>query len=121
MISNMLNHAGLQGRLVKEAELRTTTNGKSVTTFTLAVERDKEHTYFVDCVAWEKTAENISRFCKTGDMIIIEGMLTTRNYEDKNGNKKKATEILVDCFHFVPKGKPDEKPNITIEEDDIPW
>ena len=102
----MLNNTTLQGRLVATPELKTTQTGLSVTSFTLAVERDytpkgqDKVTDFIDIVAWRQTAEFVTRFFGKGDLIIVQGAIQTRSYEDKNGNKRKAFEIVADKAHF---------------------
>ena len=90
-----MNCAQLVGRLTAEPELKQTQNGKSVLNITVAVQRDKEDADFIDCVAWGKTAEYISSWFHKGSWIAVEGTITTRNYEDKNGNKRKATEVTI--------------------------
>ena len=102
----MINNVVLMGRLVAAPELRSTGTGISVTSFTLAVERayaksgEQRQADFIDCVAWRNTAEFITKYFQKGSMIAITGSIQTRNYEDKNGNKRKAVEILVDNASF---------------------
>ena len=97
----MLNKAILNGRLTKAPELKQTQNGKSVCSFTIAVDRsrDREKTDFIPIVAWGKTAEFVNQWFGKGDLITIVGRIEVRNYEDKNGNKRTATEIdgLLHC------------------------
>ncbi len=102
----MLNRAILMGRLAADPELKQTPNGISVCSFRIAVNRnyagkDRERqTDWIDIVAWRQTAEFVSRnFCK-GKMIIVEGSIQTRNYEDKNGNKRTAVEVVADNVMF---------------------
>ena len=102
----MINNVVLMGRLVATPELRNTQNGIAVTTFTLAVERsfaragEQRQADFINCVAWRNSAEFISRYFQKGSMLAITGSLQTRNYEDKNGNKRTATEVIVDQASF---------------------
>ncbi len=102
----MLNNAVIMGRLVADPELRTTGNGNSVTTFTVAVDRrfvrqgEERQTDFIDIVAWRQTAEFVSRYFRKGSMIAVQGSIQTRMYEDKNGNKRKAVEIVADNASF---------------------
>lgn len=102
----MLNNAVIMGRLVADPELRTTGNGNSVTTFTVAVDRrfvrqgEERQTDFIDVVAWRQTAEFVSRYFRKGSMIAVQGSIQTRMYEDKNGNKRKAVEIVADNASF---------------------
>lgn len=101
----MLNSVVIQGRLTAEPELRTTTNGVSVTSFNVAVDRsykngEEKQTDFLSVVAWRGTAEFVSKYFRKGSMIVVQGSLQTRNYEDKNGNKRTAVEIVADNVHF---------------------
>lgn len=97
------------GRLTADVEIRKTQTGKSVASFTLAVDKpynkNNEHpeANFIDCVAWEKSAEFISKYFTKGSRIAIAGSLQTRNYEDKEGKKRKVTEVLVESVDFVDK------------------
>jgi single-strand DNA-binding protein len=97
-----MNTAVILGRTTTDIELRKTQSGKSVTSFTLAVKRrfSKDETDFIDCVAWNKTAELIADYVKKGQMIAIQGYIQTRLYEDKDGNKRKAVEIVADNVSF---------------------
>ncbi len=102
----MINNVVLMGRLVATPELRSTGTGISVASFTIAVERayakagEQRQADFVDCIAWRNTAEFITRYFQKGSMIAITGSIQTRNYEDKNGNKRKAVEVVVDNASF---------------------
>ena len=98
----MLNKAILNGRLTKAPELKQTNNGKSVCSFTIAVDRsrDREKTDFIPIVAWGKTAEFVNQWFGKGDLITIVGRIEVRNYEDKNGNKRTATEIIAEEVLF---------------------
>ena len=102
----MLNTAILMGRLTKDPELRTTQNGTSVTSFTVAVDREyvrqgeERQTDFINVVAWRQTAEFVSRYFRKGSMIAVQGSIQTRNYEDRNGNKRTAVEIIADKVSF---------------------
>ena len=102
----MINNVVLMGRLVATPELRNTQTGLAVTSFSLAVERsyarqgEQRQTDFINCVAWRNTAEFISKYFRKGDMVAVMGSIQTRNYEDKNGNKRTAVEVLVDQASF---------------------
>ena len=98
----MLNKAILNGRLTKATELKQTQNGKSVCGFTIAVDRsrDREKTDFIPIVAWGKTAEFVNQWFGKGDLITIVGRIEVRNYDDKNGNKRTATEIIAEEVLF---------------------
>lgn len=102
----MLNRAILMGRLVADPELRQTPNGVSVVSFRIAVDRNysskdgARQADFIDIVAWRQSAEFVSRYFSKGKMIIVEGSIQTRNYEDKNGNKRTAVEVVADNVQF---------------------
>ena len=95
-----MNLVCLIGRLTKDPELKTTQNGKSVVTFSLAVDGFKD-TDFIDCVSWNATAENLAKVKKKGEQIALTGRITTRSYEDRNGNKRKAVEVTCNTIDFV--------------------
>jgi single-strand DNA-binding protein len=119
-----MNSVALAGRLVANTELKTTPNGKMVTNFTIAVQRDKETTYFIDCVAWSKTAETINKNIHKGEMLGIEGELQTRTYTDNSGKNHKRTEVQVKQITFLqPKAKEEPNDNPFIEEEigDLPF
>lgn len=102
----MLNCAVIMGRLTADPELRTTPNGISVTSFSVAVDRsyqragEDRQTDFINVVAWRNTAEFVSRYFRKGSMIAVQGSIQTRNYEDRNGNKRTAFEIVADNVSF---------------------
>ena len=109
----MLNLSQIQGRLVYDPELKKTTNGKSVLSFTVACERsyktgDEYLTDFIDCVAYGTLAERISRYWVKGKPILVVGSIQTRNWEDRNGNKRKSTEIKADNAFFELSTKTSE-------------
>jgi single-strand DNA-binding protein len=97
----MINSVVLIGRLVADPELRTTTTGKAVCTFRIAVDSsyvrqgEQRQAVFITCVAWEQTGNFISRYFSKGSMIAVTGSIQTRNYEDKNGQKRTAFEVNV--------------------------
>ena len=97
-----MNKGCLVARMCADVELRSTNTGKSVCDFALAVDRKGKDagTDFIDCAAWEKIAEFISRHFSKGSRIAITGRLQTRNYEDKNGSKRKVTEVVVEEVFF---------------------
>lgn len=97
----MINRVILCGRLTKDVEIRKTTSGKTVIAYTLAVERDKEHTDFINCVAWNKLAELMSQYTHKGDMVAIEGKLNTRSYDNQYGSKTYITEVVADSVQFL--------------------
>lgn len=95
-----MNIAILMGRMTRDPELRYTSNGKAYTTFTLSVQKTKNEAEFIDCVAWEKTAENIAEYFRKGIRILIQGRLNVSSYE-QNGEKRKSTKVQVFSFEFV--------------------
>lgn len=99
----MLNIVAIQGRLTADPELKHTPSGVAVTSFTLAVDRyakEERKTDWVDVVAWRQTAEFICKYFTKGQMIAVDGSIQTRSYEDKNGNKRKAVEIVAKEVSF---------------------
>ncbi|MBQ6864066.1 MAG: single-stranded DNA-binding protein [Clostridia bacterium] len=102
----MLNTAIIMGRLTADPELRTTSSGLSVTSFTVAVDRrfarsgEDKQTDFINVVAWRQTADFVSKYFQKGSMIAVQGSIQTRSYEDKNGNKRTAVEIVADNVSF---------------------
>lgn len=115
----MINCAILMGRLTANPELRTTQSGTSVTSFTVAVDRDyvrqgeERQTDFINVVAWRQTAEFVERYFRKGSMIAVQGSIQTRNYEDKHGNKRTAVEVIADKVSFC--GSKAESGNSTPE------
>ena len=96
----MLNAVCLMGRLTRDPELRTTASGVSVTSFTLAVERayvkqgEDRQADFIDVVAWRNTADFVCKYFHKGQLIAVQGSIQTRTYTDKDGNKRKAVEVV---------------------------
>lgn len=110
----MLNKVFLQGRLTADPELRHTTNGVAMASFRLAVDRDfkdketgERKADFVSVVAWRQTAEFVSRFFTKGRMAIVEGKLQTRDYTDRDGNRRFVTEVVADNVYFGDSKKDD--------------
>lgn len=98
-----INKSVLGGRLTADVELKQTPNGVPVCTFTIAVNRkgNREETDFINCVAWRNTAEFISKYFGKGSSICVTGAIQTRSWTDNNGNKRNATELVVDEAYFV--------------------
>ena len=102
----MLNHITLMGRIGTDIELRKTGSGVSVASFTMAVDRDfksgggEKETDWVDCVAWRQTGEFIDKYFAKGRMIVVSGRLQIRNWQDKEGNKRKTAEVVVENAYF---------------------
>lgn len=107
-----LNTAAIQGRFTADPELRKTNTGKSVTSFTIASDGMSEgQTNWIDCVAWGKSAEFICKYFRKGSMVAVHGSIQTKNYEDKNGAKRKATELVVNQAYFCgAKADSDSEP-----------
>lgn len=103
----MINRVVLVGRLTRDPELRYTTNGAAVASFTLAVNRQftnsqgEREADFIDCVIWRKAAENFVNFTKKGSLVGIDGRIQTRNYENKQGQRVYVTEVVVDNFSLL--------------------
>ena len=103
----MLNVAVLMGRLTADPELRHTPNGIAVTSFTLACDRSyvkagaERQTDFIDIVAWRNTAEFVCKYFHKGQLVAVQGSMQTRTYTDKEGNKRKAFEIVASNVHFA--------------------
>ena len=100
----MLNKAILMGRLTADPELRHTQSNIPVTSFTLAVDRTfgkEKQTDFLDIVAWRNTAEFVAKWFSKGMLVAVSGRMQTRTWEDKQGNKRKTTEVVADEVFFA--------------------
>lgn len=135
----MLNTITIMGRLTRDPELRRTISGVVVSSFTLACERDfaaqgeTRETDFIDIVAWRYTAEFVDKYFSKGQMAIVTGRLQIRNWQDKEGNKRRSAEILADHVYFgeakrdkTTQGEPQYDPQggfSEIEDTDttLPW
>lgn len=111
----MLNKVIMQGRLTDTPQLKQTTSGVDVCSFSIAVERNaksadgQRHTDFINCVAWRNTAKFLCEYFSKGKMIIVAGELQSRSYEDKSGNKRTAFEVIVNEANFCGgESKPTE-------------
>ena len=103
----MLNKIVIMGRLVRDPDLRRTQAGTAVAAFTLAVERDfkdaatgERTADFIDCVAWRQTGEFVSRYFSKGRMAVAEGRLQLRDWVDRDGNKRRSAEVVVEQMYF---------------------
>ena len=103
----MLNKIVIMGRLVRDPDLRRTQAGTAVAAFTLAVERDfkdaatgERTADFIDCVAWRQTGEFVSRYFSKGRMAVAEGRLQLRDWVDRDGNKRRSAEVVVEQIYF---------------------
>lgn len=125
----MLNRIVLIGRLTKDVDLRSTQNGASVATFTLAVDRafskDKE-TDFILVVVWRAQAESCAKYLSKGKLAAVDGRLQIRTYEANDGSKRTIAEVVADAVRFLsPKGEQMEIRNKEVEEtiplDELPF
>ena len=103
----MLNVVAIMGRLVADPELRQTPQGTNVCSFTIACDRnfsrqgEQRQTDFIDVTAWRQTAEFVSKYFQKGSLIAVDGSLQTRTYQDKQGNNRKAYEIMANNVSFA--------------------
>ena len=106
----MLNNITLMGRLTRAPELRATQTGKSVTSFTVAIDRDydRQQTDFIDCVAWGGTAEFVNNYFAKGQMIALNGRLQMRDWKDKHGNSRVSAEVIADHVYFAGDRRQDK-------------
>lgn len=111
----MLNRIVLMGRLTRDPELRHTGNGTAVASFSLAVDRDfkdkasgQRVTDFIDVVAWRQTGEFVSNYFTKGCQAIVEGRLHMRDWVDRNGNKRRTSEVVADNVYFADSNKREE-------------
>ena len=126
----MLNSIHLIGRLGKDPELRYTSDKKPVANFSLAVDdpynKDKDPQWF-NVVVWGKPAEACKEFIGKGSLVFVGGRVETRNYDDKDGNKRYITEVIANRVRFLDKRKaPQENgsmppPDVTADDDDLPF
>jgi len=130
-----LNRVFLIGHLARDPEMRYTPSGTAVTTFTLAVSRPKtkdgaeQQPDWINCVVWQKTAENCANFLRKGSKVLLEGRIQTRSYDDKEGKKRYVTEVVGENVQFLSPKNQDEKPDdmfppsrsINISDDDLPF
>ena len=117
----MLNHIVVMGRLTRDPELRKAASGVSVASFSVAVDRDfsqqdgKKETDFLDVVAWRNTAEFAAKYFTKGRMAVVSGRLQIRNWEDKDGNKRRTSEILAENIYFGDSKKEDDGGSAAVQ------
>lgn len=126
-----MNNVVLMGRICNAPELKHTQSGNAVTSFNLAVDRrfNKEETDFITIVAWRKTAEFVCNYFNKGSLIALQGSIQTRQYEDRQGNKRTAIEVVADQVYFTGEKREENKPatpnddfeEITAGEDVLPF
>lgn len=111
----MINRVVLIGRLTRDAELRYTSGGAAVASFTLAVNRQftnrngEREADFINCVMWRKSAENFTNFTHKGSLVGIEGRIQTRNYDNAEGQRVYVTEVVADNFSLLESRSADER------------
>ena len=123
-----MNLVILRGRLTRDPEAKTTQSGKNVCRFTLAVDgrRREDKADFIPCIAWGKTADVITQYCSKGRQIEVTGRLQVRQYEDQQGQKRTATEVVVASMDFISDGTRqvathDATLTAGDEEEDVPF
>ena len=110
------NKVILMGNLTRDVEVRTTASGQSVANFSLAVNRSwrgqdgqqQDQTSFINCVAWGKVGDIIAQYVRKGSPLLVSGRLDQRSYQDKDGNKRSAVEVVVEDFNFVGGARSDD-------------
>lgn len=115
----MINKAILMGRLTKDPELRHTDSGTPVCSFTVAIQNgygENQKTDFVNCVAWNKSAEFVDKYFTKGRMIIVDGRISTRTWEGQDGKKNYATEVVANQISFGESKKNSETSEDEPEE-----
>ena len=135
----MINNVCLVGRLTRPVDLRYTSNGTAFGSFSLAINRTyknqagEKETDFINCVIWRKPAVNLSNFTKKGSLIGVEGRLQSRSYENKEGQKVYATQVLVENFSLLeskavtegrqqaPIGNVEQVQFGEVNDDDLPF
>ena len=120
-----MNSVILIGRLTKDVVLKKTTNGTSVVGFTLAVDRAKEGADFIPCVAYNQTADLMAKYLSKGSKIACEGRISTRNYDNEQGQKVYVTEVIVGRIEFLDSKRTEDKSyestSLEITSDDLPF
>lgn len=123
----MLNKVIIMGRLTRDPELRRTQGGTAVTSFNLAVDRDfksqsgEKETDFIDVVAWRNTGEFAAKYLAKGRMAAVEGRIQVRDWQDKDGNRRKSVEVVADNVYFADSNrgsKPQESRAVDAQEFD---
>lgn len=114
------------GRITKDIELAYTQDGKAIAKYTLAINGYNDKTDFLSCVTWNKQAENLKKYCGKGSQIAVEGRVSVRNYENKEGKKVYITEIVTNNIMFLDSKKEgqaieDVKPKVEDKEENDPF
>ena len=128
-----MNNVVLTGRLTANPELKVTQSGMKVCTFTLAVNKDKDHTDFPQIVCFGKTAENLCTYQKKGSMIGVNGRLQTRSYDRQDGTKAYVTEVIANAVEYLSSKSENEAKTqqnevvevleapVDVSDDDLPF
>lgn len=122
----MINNVVLVGRLTKDADLRYTSNGTAVASFTLAVnkaykkENEEQKADFINCVIWRKIAESLANYTRKGSLIGVEGRIQTRSYDNQQGQKVFVTEVNVETVTFLESKKTGTQSNSDNKQTNTP-
>lgn len=118
-----LNRVVLVGRIVRDPELKRTTSGAAVTSFTIAIDNTtskngEKTTSFIPCTCWNKTAENVAKYCVKGSLIGVDGRINQRTYEDNNHAKRSVVEVIADSVQFLERKVSDGDEYVQNSEED---
>lgn len=115
----MLNHVTIMGRITRDLELRHTQKGTAVTSFSVAVDRDRREdgTDFIDVTAWGKTAEFVCKYFGKGRMVLVDGRLQVKSWTDRDGNKRTSPEVVAEHIYFGDSKRPESD---SLEPENIP-
>lgn len=139
-----MNTTNLVGRLTKDIELRYTSSNKAYTKFNIAVNRKftnangEREADFISCIAWDKQAENMGRYCYKGQLVSVQGRIQTGSYDDNDGKRVYTTDVVCESVQFLErkqeedsehfervanqgKRKRENVPSIDVTEDDLPF
>lgn len=117
-----MNRTELIGRITKDIELRKTQSGKSTTSFTLAVNKPVKDSQadFIPCVAWDKTADFLRNYCGKGYLVSVEGRISTRSFQTKDGRTQYVTEVIADRVQLLSKPQSEPRYEAPVEETPLP-
>ncbi len=123
-----MNSVSLVGRVGQDPTLRSTSSGKSVANFSIAVDEgygDRKVTYWIPIVAWDKTADLVGQYVSKGSQVAVEGRLTQRSFEDRDGNKRTVIEVVANRLDFLTRSETKKQARSQNEpevlDDDIPF
>lgn len=123
----MINRVVLVGHTTKELELQKTSTDKAYLKFTLAINKFNDEVDFIQCVAWNKSAEFLAQYGKKGSLVGVDGRISTRTYDDKDGKKVYVTEVVADQVNLLDKRETKPEPKFDtgktnlVKEDDLPF